>query len=407
MASSAEKSLPAGPVLAVTTSTQALSTLGALALAAAAPRVAADLHVSAAIIGYQVALVFAAAALSALFAGGIVRRYGSVRTSQLSLWLVGAGCGFSALGELPLLALGAVVIGLGYGITNPAASQLLTRVPSRRMNLIFSIKQTGVPIGGVLSGVIVPPLTLAAGWQTALASCAVAIALLGVAIGVVRREWDSDRTPGAPLVASAFESIAVVWRHPILRWLAGASFLYSGVQLCLTGFLVTYLVGDIGLGLVVAGTVLSITHAAGAFGRLAWGWLADRFRSGGAVLVANGVLSMIGALLVAAIAPHWPLAAVIGASAAFGFCALGWNGVYIAAIARRAPSGTIGLATGGSLFVTYAGVIVTPPAFSALHDQAGLSYGMAFALLAIVTAIGIGCVGLAWRARMRADAANA
>jgi MFS family permease len=162
-------------------------------------------------------------------------------------------------------------------------------------------------------------------------------------------------------------------------------------------------VGDIGLGLVVAGTVLSITHAAGAVGRLAWGWLADRFRSGGGVLVANGVLSMAGALLVAAIAPHWPLAAIASAAAAFGFCALGWNGVYIAAIARRAPSGTIGLATGGSLFVTYAGVIVTPPAFSALHDQAGLSYGMAFALLAVVTAVGIGCVGLAWHARMRAD----
>lgn len=399
-----EKSLPAGPVLAVTASTQALSTLGALALAAAAPRAATDLGVSGAMIGYQVALVFLAAALSALVAGGLVRRYGSVRTSQLSLWLVGAGCAISAMGSLALLVVGAVVIGSGYGMTNPAASMLLARVPSRRMNLMFSIKQTGVPIGGVLSGVIVPPITQVAGWQAALAACAVSIALLGAIIGLVRRDWDSGRIPDAPLVASAFQSIGLVWRNPILRWLAGASFLYSGVQLSLTGFLVTYLVSDVGLGLVVAGSVLSTTHASGAAGRLVWGWLADRFRSGGGVLVANGIFAAASALLVAAIAPHWPLAAVFAASAAFGFCALGWNGVFIAAIARRAPPGTIGLATGGSLFVTYAGVIVTPPAFSAVHDQLGLTYGTAFALLSVVSVLGIGCVLMAWRARVRVEA---
>ena len=89
----------------------------------------------------------------------------------------------------------------------------------------------------------------------------------------------------------------------------------------------------------------------------------------------------------------------------FGFAALGWNGVYIAAIARRAPAGTIGLATGGSLFVTYAGVIVTPPAFAALHDRFAMSYGSVFGLLGVVTLLGIACVAMAWRARIRLEAA--
>jgi len=72
--------------------------------------------------------------------------------------------------------------------------------------------------------------------------------------------------------------------------------------------------------------------------------------------------------------------------------------VYIAVIARQSPPGSIGLATGGSLSVTYSGVIFTPPAFAALHDQFALSYGSAFALLSLVTAMGIGCVVLARRA---------
>jgi len=351
--------------------------------------------VSAALIGYQVALVFLAAACAALAAGGLVRRYGSVRTSQLSLAFIAVGCALSASGSFPLLVAGALVIGVGYGFTNPAASQLLARVPSRNVNLIFSLKQTGVPIGGVLSGVIVPPITLAWGWQAALLVCAVLIAALAALIGVRRRAWDTDRAAGAPLLSSISQSARVVWGHPILRWLAGASFLYSGAQLCLTGFLVTYLVADASLGLVAAGTVLSLTHASGAVGRIAWGWLADRFRSGGAVLVANGAMSIGGALLVASIDPAWSLPAIVAASAAFGFAALGWNGVYIAAIARRAPAGTIGLATGGSLFVTYSGSIVIPPAFAAMHDRFGLTYGAAFAALTFVTALGIACVAMA------------
>jgi fucose permease len=386
-------------VLALTTATQSFSTLGILALAAVAPAAAKGLGVSPALIGYQVGLVFFGAMLSTSAAGGVVMRYGPVRASQLSLWLIAAGCAVSASGSISALVPGAIAMGLGYGIPNPAASQLLARIPSHRsINLLYSIKQTGVPIGGILSGVLVPPITQAIGWQAGLGTCALLLTALGVAIGVVRKDWDTERQPDAPVLASALRSSALVWRHKPLRWIAFASLLYSGVQLSLTGFLATYLVGDIRLSLVLAGTVLSITHASGAVGRLAWGWLADRLHSGGLALILNGLLAMVGALLTAAMAPQWPIAAVIAASAAFGFCAVGWNGVYMALISQLSPAGSIGHAVGGSLVWTYAGVIVMPPAFAALHGRLGLGYGTGFALLSVVTLLGVACVVLAGRA---------
>jgi MFS family permease len=395
-------SLPVGRVLAVTTATQALSTLGALALAAVAPAAAATLGVSAALIGYQVGLVFFGAMLSASIAGGVVMRHGPVRASQIALAMVASGCALSAGGSMAALVAGAFLMGIGYGIPNPAASLLLSRVPSHRsMNLIFSIKQTGVPIGGVVSGLLVPPLTLAFGWQAALGICAVLIAILAVAIGHYRQAWDTGRVPHAPVMGSAIAALAMVWKYRAIRWLAGASFLYSGVQLCLTGFLATYLVTEIGLSLVVAGTVLSITHAAGAFGRLGWGWLADRLGSGGYALAINGAATMAGGLLVAAVAPSWPMWAIAAACAAFGAGAMGWNGVYIAAVARQAPAGGIGLATGGSLSVTYAGVISMSPIFATLHDRAGMSYAGIYALSALVALAGIACVLAARRAARR------
>lgn len=385
--------LPVVPVLAATTTTQALTTLAALALAAVAPSAARDLGVSPALIGYQVAVVYFGAMLASLVCGGLVRRYGAARTSQLALWISAAGCVLAASGSLWMLAAGAFVTGLGYGITNPAASQLLSRLPAvRHMNLLFSIKQCGVPIGGVLAGVLMPPLTLALGWQVALLLCALALTAFGFTMAIIRADWDADRDRGARPLGSPLGSIALVWRHKVLRWLALSSFLYSGVQLCLTGFLVTFLVSEVELTLLVAGTVLAITHAAGAAGRLAWGWFADRLRSGTRALMVNGALSIGGALATAAIGSHWPVWGIATAAALFGFCAMGWNGVFMAVIARQSPRESIGIATGGSLSITYAGVVAVPPAFAALHDYAGLGYGAAYGLLTLVIALGIACV---------------
>ena len=387
------KSLPVVPVLAATTATQSLTTLGALALAAVAPEAASALGVSPALIGYQVGVLYVGALLSALVGGDLVRRLGATRTSQLALWLVAAGCLVSALSTLPMLAAGALVIGLGYGITNPAASQLLARVPTQRnMNLIFSIKQCGVPIGGVLSGALVPALALAFGWQASLVACALLVTGLSLAIGPLRPAWDSDRNADAPVMAAPLASLALVWRHRTLRWLAFASFAYSAVQLSLTGFLVTYLVAEIELSLLVAGSVLAATHAAGAAGRLAWGWLADRIRSGTLALIANGAVALAGALATAAIVAGWPVWAIAAATSIFGFSAIGWNGVFMAVIARQSAPHEVGIATGGTLSITFAGVIVGPSAFAALHDQAGLSYSAGYALLALVTALGVACI---------------
>jgi MFS family permease len=384
-------SLPIGQVLAVTTSTQVLTTLGALALAAVAPKAAAELGTSPALIGYQVGIVYFGALLAALFGGGLVHRLGATRISQGGLALVAIGCIVSTLGSLAAIALGAWIIGLGYGVTNPAASHLLTRAAIKRnMNLVFSLKQTGVPIGGVISGVLLPPITLAFGWKYGLWTCALLAALLSLALLPVQRRWDTDRSR-APL-GNPLASIALVWQRPVLRWIAISSFAYSAVQLSFTGFLVTYLVADAGLSLVVAGTILSITHAAGALGRLAWGWIADRLRSGSAALIANGLLATVGSLATAAISLGWPTWAIAAATVLFGFCAIGWNGVFIAVIARQSAPHEVGMATGGTLVFTYAGVMAGPSLFGALHDHAGVSYSASFALLALVTAIGVACV---------------
>ena len=66
----------------------------------------------------------------------------------------------------------------------------------------------------------------------------------------------------------------------------------------------------------------------------------------------------------------------------FGATAVGWNGVYLAEVARIAPQGQVSQATGGCLFFTFLGVVVTPLLFN-LVLQLGGGYALAYALLGV------------------------
>jgi len=93
-------------------------------------------------------------------------------------------------------------------------------------------------------------------------------------------------------------------------------------------------------------------------------------------------LSMAVCAFASAGATAWPMAAMLALYMLFGASAIGWNGVYLAEVARRAPPGGVGTATSAALVVTFAGVKAGPAIFSALL-QADLSYGKAFMVMGL------------------------
>jgi hypothetical protein len=72
--------------------------------------------------------------------------------------------------------------------------------------------------------------------------------------------------------------------------------------------------------------------------------------------------------------------------ALYGAVAIGWNGVYLAAVAREAPAGKAGTATGGSLALTFSGAVVGAPAFGVLAESSG-SYGLGFVAVSALAAL--------------------
>jgi len=375
-------------VLLVTTMVQALSTMCVVVPAAIAPELATAHGLPTSLIGIQIGVVYLGAMLTSGWAGVVLARYGPLRTSQAALVFSGVGAGLLALPWLLATLLGSVVIGLGYGLTNPPAAQMLMRVagPSSR-NLMFSIKQTGVPIGGVAAGLLAPVVAVNAGWQWSLGLAAVVTLVSACVIQLLRRDWDAERRSEQTLRANPFAELGVMWGDPRLRLLALAGFCFSAMQLCVSSFTVTMLVEDIEFGLVEAGVVLAVVQVAGAVGRLVWGSLADKLNDGNGVLLIVGAVNVAAALATLVLEPGAEAIWIYGILLVFGFAAVGWNGVFMAEIARLAPSGMIGGATGAVLFITFAGILIGPPVFTGLYALVG-GYTRTFALFALVPALG-------------------
>ena len=83
-----------------------------------------------------------------------------------------------------------------------------------------------------------------------------------------------------------------------------------------------------------------------------------------------------------------PHCAFAGIASVFGATTLGWNGVYIAELARVAPPGKVAMATGASLACAYLGAVVVPPLF-ALVLALTQSYVIGFTLLAALAVGGV------------------
>lgn len=371
------------------TAVQVIATMGILIPAAIAPELARTLDLPVSMIGFQVSLAYVGATLMSLCAGLVQRKLGAVRANQIAATAIGISLLIIAIPHVFALFVGSLGLGIAYGMTNPAASHLMMKIASpTNRNLIFSVKQTGQPLGGVVAGLMAPPIAIAFGWQWSLMAGALLALSTVLLIQPLRAKLDGDRDPTTKFRGAVFKDVSLILRIRELRLLALAALTFSGVQLALMTFAVTMLVEDVKFDLITAGIGLAVIQIAGVIGRLGWGVIADRNGDGRKTLLIAQSLSIIAAVATAFLSDSMPLVAVFGILFLFGMSAVGWNGVFMAEIGRLAPEGKIGSATGGVLVPTFIGVMLGPLVFSGIHEFTA-TYTMSFAVLALVTLIGI------------------
>lgn len=347
---------------------------------------------------FYLAIQSVAGFLTTIGCGAFIVRYGALRMTQVGMAALGIGLVSVATGLLPLFALGAFIGGLGQAISTPSSSHILGRLaPPRIAPLVFSIKQTGVPAGLMLGGVVAPALVVAFDWRIALLAVGAVCFLSVVALQPLRARFDVDREPGRPLSpADMRANVAATLRDPALRALCLAMFAFVGLQSLFTGFFVLYLVRGLGYELERAGLVFAIAVAVAVPGRIFWGWLASRLVRPATLLALLGLGMAVASVLTALIAAEWPTWAAVLAATALSLTALSWHGVLLAEVARLAPAGRIGATTGAVLSFGDAGALVLPLLFSAALTLTG-GYSAGF-LIGGALALLYGAVAL-WRRR--------
>jgi hypothetical protein len=127
--------------------------------------------------------------------------------------------------------------------------------------------------------------------------------------------------------------------------------------------------------------------------------VADKALAPTRVLAVIGVIATLCGIAMASATPGCPVWVMLPLAALYGASAIGWNGVQLSELARRAPPGTAGAVTGASGFITFGGVVAGPLAFAGL---AGLtdSYRTGFLVAAAVS--GVAAAALLRRASRQA-----
>ncbi|MFQ5426986.1 MAG: MFS transporter, partial [Gaiellales bacterium] len=165
--------------LALALTGKSAAAFGAVGLASLSPFVRDEFELSTFGVGGIMGLIFVGA-LTATVPGG--RLTDRVRTGSMlgsALLLQAAALALAATASSTATFFFAIgLVGIAMGAGDPATNVLVsTNVARRHRGLLMGVKQTGFTIGGLLGGLVLPSVALAASWRVAIvvpiASCVV------------------------------------------------------------------------------------------------------------------------------------------------------------------------------------------------------------------------------------------
>ena len=273
-----------------------------------------------------------------------------------------------------------VLLGLagaaGASVNAASGRAVMQWFPSAERGFALGVRQTAIPVGGLVSALVLPTLGLRAAFLFLAALC-VAGGLFGVA-AIRERESGADVLEPRGLGATLRD-------RRLVLLCAGSSF-YLVAQLAVTGFLVLFLHDERGLSLGAAAAVLAAVQVVAAVLRIGGGRWSDVLGSRLRPLRLVGLASSV-TLAVAALALQAPLGLLLPAFVLAGGFGMAWNGLSFTAAAEIAGRSRSGAALGMQQTALAAAGAIVPPAFAAV--VAASSWRVGFAVAAAFPLAGV------------------
>ncbi len=376
--------------IALLTATHVVGTLPSVSVLAMSPVIRDELALSTAQIGLFMSAYYGAQMLCVFAAGAFSDRVGIGRALVVAHLLLVTGVLLMASARDLHTALAAMaVIGAGYAIVNPATARaVLEWFSYERRATAMGVKQTGVPLGGVLAagcGILAAQIH----WQKImwLVAAATVVNLL-LCLLLTRRE--APRTASDSTSPPLLEAFVHQFRDRNIRS-------FAVVNICLqvgqTNFFtfITVFMRDVALASQpLAASCLGLAQAASALGRVLWGIVCDRYYQGRrTVLVMQiGLIAVVLFVLLTVVRPGPLFWLGLLGTAVLGLTIAAYAGLTLVIAAESAPPNQAGTTIGFNLMAVFIGGVIGPPIFSVAMTTAD-SYASGWLVTAAIVLIGI------------------
>ncbi len=319
---------------------------------------------------------------------GFTPALGPLRALRVGALIAVLGAALVMGATVPLMVVGAVLIGFGYATSTPAGSQILAdHIPKHQWSTIFSLRQAGVPLGGVIAGGAGAWLIAQFGWRPAFVLITLISLMFAVPLLLAPSRFNTSRPLNAFRLGALFapsnlkRPFRALTLGPGLVRLALACVGFATVQSACFSFFVIYLHAGLGYGLTLAGALFAALQGASVLGRIVFGIVADRVGSPRPVLMVLAVCSSMSALMLAALDPGHDAPFLFAVAVIAGSSVATWNGLYLAEAASLAPPDSVSEVTAGTTFFVFLTYTVSPPVFGVLISTFG--YESAFIAAAV------------------------
>jgi MFS family permease len=287
--------------------------------------------------------------------------------------LIASGYAGSFEGLVILLGLAGAA---GASVNSASGRAVMQWFPAAERGLALGVRQTAIPLGGLIAAVVLPMLGLRAAFFF-LAGLCFAGAVFG---SVVIRE----REAAADVLEA--HGLGETLRDRRLLLLCLASSLYLVAQIAITGFVVLFLHDQRGFSPGEAAAVLAGVNVLAAALRIGGGRWSDVIGSRILPLRLVGLASGASLALTVALLDARTAVVVTAFVVAGGF-AMAWNGLSFTAAAELAGMRRSGAALGMQQSALSAAGAIVPPAFAAI--VAASSWRLGFGLAALFPLLGV------------------
>tara|TARA_Y100001936_G_C16089355_1_gene684624 strand:+ start:534 stop:1739 length:1206 start_codon:yes stop_codon:yes gene_type:complete len=354
------------------------------------PFIQDDFNLSRTQVGIITGTIFGAATITSTGFGWLIDHFGARLMSGITM--VASGIAVASMvfaNSFSTVLIVAAIMGSLRPVGHPAGTKaILDWVSLRQRATAMSIKQAGNPLLAAIAAALIPPIAIAYGWQFAAVALGIFISIGGIFILAVYRDKETSierKRSTKPF----WQGIKSVITSRDLSFAMAFGFPLVGVQVATLTYFILYVHDDLGVSIIVGGSLLAILQVSSIVMRITWGVISDTLGKGRRkpVLLVAGLLTITILLTVAFLPQNTPYWGLVLVAIGLGATATSWVSLHSVLLSEIAKPSEVGTAIGYASTLSRSAIVITPPLFGWISDVSNYQTAWLAMAIGIVVAL--------------------